>query len=107
MKKYLFGTFAVIAAIAFFAFSAPVKVTSPRAITYFVYKGTGAQNNQANYTQQSTQPATCASATNLCWFSVASGSTFAATFSALDKNHDGVITSADQAEDHITVELKL
>ncbi|MBS1598438.1 MAG: hypothetical protein JST75_09430 [Bacteroidetes bacterium] len=110
MKKIVFPLLAVSLAIIAFSFTRKVKISSsnkPLVTVYFVYKGSGSQNNAANYTQQSAQPATCPGATNLCWFKVQNGTTFAATFSALDVNHDGVITSADGAEDHLNLELKI
>ena len=108
MKKYFLGVLAVILAIGFSAFkmNSPTKATAKFADVYYIYNGTGAQSDPANYTTTSIKPANCSQAVNLCWLKVANGSTFAATFSALDVNGDGFITSADGPEDHTIVELR-
>ncbi len=97
MKKNLLGLFAVVAAIAFSAF------TPKFATVYLVYDGTGPENDFANYSQQSTSPGTDLTNSTIWWFSVSdvngivTQSEFINTyFPAKDTDHDNLLS--DQAE---------
>lgn len=98
MKKFITPILAVL--LGSMIPSAPAKLTC----FYFIYDGTGAQNDMNNYSVTTIQPAACLGADRLCWIKmcvaddVVSPADFAAVFEALDVVNDGANTLDDDPE---------
>jgi hypothetical protein len=112
MKRFYFGTVAIIIAIAISA------VTPKNAIEYaadatthcylfLIYNGFGDQYDQANYDLMVTQPDACAGSDKLCWIYVRdedcdgtiSREEFEAALYRLDNDYDGILDDEQESNE--------
>ncbi|AXY76088.1 hypothetical protein D3H65_19790 [Paraflavitalea soli] len=98
MKKFITPILAVV--LGSMIPAAPVKLTC----YYFIYDGTGPQNDMSNYSVTVVQPTACLGANRLCWIKicvdddVVSPTDFETVFEALDVVNDASNTLDDDPE---------